>query len=202
MPGLNGLELARRLAAGAGPGNTAPQVVFTTAHEQYALQAFDSEAFDYLLKPIRLERLQRTVARLKETLAERARPRRPRIARHRGAAGRDAAPARRARARMRTAECSAVERGAGRRPVAMDTRGARRGDAPDRGRRSHLLPEQRQVHQRLHRRRRTPDPHPAAPAARTARRRGSSGRSTAASSSPRATWPAPAPTSAGACWSS
>jgi DNA-binding LytR/AlgR family response regulator len=72
MPGLNGLELARRLAAGAGPGNTAPQVVFTTAHEQYALQAFDSEAFDYLLKPIRLERLQRTVARLQETLAEHA----------------------------------------------------------------------------------------------------------------------------------
>jgi DNA-binding LytR/AlgR family response regulator len=72
MPGLNGLELARRLAAGAGPGNTAPQVVFTTAHEQYALQAFDSEAFDYLLKPIRLERLQRTVARLKEKMGERA----------------------------------------------------------------------------------------------------------------------------------
>jgi DNA-binding LytR/AlgR family response regulator len=72
MPGLNGLELARRLAAGAGRGNTAPQVVFTTAHEQYALQAFDSAAFDYLLKPIRLERLQRTVACLQETLAERA----------------------------------------------------------------------------------------------------------------------------------
>lgn len=72
MPGLNGLELARRLAADAGPGNTAPQVVFTTAHEQYALQAFDSAAFDYLLKPVRLERLQRTVARLQETLAERA----------------------------------------------------------------------------------------------------------------------------------
>jgi DNA-binding LytR/AlgR family response regulator len=65
MPGLNGLELARRLSA----GGTAPRVVFTTAHEQYALQAFDSEAFDYLLKPIRLERLQRTVERLKETLA-------------------------------------------------------------------------------------------------------------------------------------
>jgi DNA-binding LytR/AlgR family response regulator len=65
MPGLNGLQLASRLSA----GGSAPQVVFTTAHEQYALQAFDSEAFDYLLKPIRLERLQRTVARLKETLA-------------------------------------------------------------------------------------------------------------------------------------
>ena len=72
MPGLNGLQLASRLGEGAGPGNAAPHVVFTTAHEQYALQAFDSEAFDYLLKPIRLERLQRTVARLKEALTGRA----------------------------------------------------------------------------------------------------------------------------------
>jgi DNA-binding LytR/AlgR family response regulator len=68
MPGLNGLQLASRLSAGAG--NRAPRVVFTTAHEQYALQAFDSEAFDYLLKPIRMERLQRTVARLEAVLAE------------------------------------------------------------------------------------------------------------------------------------
>jgi DNA-binding LytR/AlgR family response regulator len=43
--------------------------VFTTAHEAYALQAFDHAAFDYLLKPIRLERLQRTVDRLKEALS-------------------------------------------------------------------------------------------------------------------------------------
>jgi DNA-binding LytR/AlgR family response regulator len=70
MPGLNGLQLASRLSAGM----SAPHVVFTTAHEQYALQAFDSAAFDYLLKPVRLERLQRTVARLKETLAQQAPP--------------------------------------------------------------------------------------------------------------------------------
>jgi DNA-binding LytR/AlgR family response regulator len=68
MPGLSGLQLASRLSE----GGSAPHVVFTTAHEQYALQAFDSEAFDYLLKPIRLERLQRTVERLQETLAEHA----------------------------------------------------------------------------------------------------------------------------------
>jgi DNA-binding LytR/AlgR family response regulator len=43
--------------------------VFTTAHDAYALQAFEHAAFDYLLKPIRLERLQRTVDRLKEVLA-------------------------------------------------------------------------------------------------------------------------------------
>lgn len=65
MPGLNGLQLAERLLS----GERAPRVVFTTAHEHYALQAFENAAFDYLLKPIRLERLQRTVARLKETLA-------------------------------------------------------------------------------------------------------------------------------------
>jgi DNA-binding LytR/AlgR family response regulator len=65
MPGLNGLDLAARLV----DGGRAPRVVFTTAHEAYALQAFDHAAFDYLLKPIRLERLQRTVDRLKEALA-------------------------------------------------------------------------------------------------------------------------------------
>ena len=64
MPGLTGLELAARLCA----GGRAPRVVFTTAHEQYALDAFEHAAFDYLLKPIGLERLQRTVARLREAL--------------------------------------------------------------------------------------------------------------------------------------
>jgi DNA-binding LytR/AlgR family response regulator len=70
MPGLNGMQLAERLCA----GGKAPRIVFTTAHEHYALQAFEQSAFDYLLKPIRLERLQRTVARLREALAAPAAP--------------------------------------------------------------------------------------------------------------------------------
>ena len=69
MPGLNGLQLAERLAGDAAGASGAPRVVFTTAHEHYALQAFEHAAFDYLLKPVRRERLARTVARLKEALA-------------------------------------------------------------------------------------------------------------------------------------
>jgi len=69
MPGLNGLQLAERLAADAAGASGAPRVVFTTAHEHYALQAFEHAAFDYLLKPIRRERLERTVARLQDALA-------------------------------------------------------------------------------------------------------------------------------------
>lgn len=65
MPGLSGIDLAARLCEGAHP----PRVVFTTAYDHYTLQAFEHAAFDYLLKPIGLERLSRTVARLKETLA-------------------------------------------------------------------------------------------------------------------------------------
>jgi DNA-binding LytR/AlgR family response regulator len=68
MPGLNGLQLAERLVADRSSSSPAPRVVFTTAHEHYALQAFEHAAFDYLLKPIRIERLERTVARLKEAL--------------------------------------------------------------------------------------------------------------------------------------
>ena len=64
MPGLTGLDVAARLFG----GGRAPRVVFTTAHEQYALHAFEHAAFDYLLKPIGLERLQRTVDRLRDAL--------------------------------------------------------------------------------------------------------------------------------------
>jgi len=64
MPGLNGLDLAARLCAGERP----PRIVFTTAHEEYALAAFEHAAFDYLLKPVKPERLARTVERLRAAL--------------------------------------------------------------------------------------------------------------------------------------
>lgn len=58
MPGLDGLETARRLAELPQP----PAIVFTTAHGEYALDAFDAHAVAYLLKPVRLERLERALA--------------------------------------------------------------------------------------------------------------------------------------------
>ena len=60
MPGLTGLEVA----AGALQASPATQVVFVTAYEQYAIDAFDKGAVDYLLKPIARERLQATLQRL------------------------------------------------------------------------------------------------------------------------------------------
>lgn len=53
MPGMDGLEAARQLAGREQP----PAVVFTTAFGEHALEAFDSAALDYLLKPVRRERL-------------------------------------------------------------------------------------------------------------------------------------------------
>lgn len=57
MPGLNGLETARRMAEMEQP----PAVVFTTAYSDYALEAFDAQAIAYLLKPVRLERLEQVL---------------------------------------------------------------------------------------------------------------------------------------------
>ena len=54
MPGMTGLEVARHLGALEEP----PAVVFATAYDEYALQAFDSQAVGYLLKPVRRERLE------------------------------------------------------------------------------------------------------------------------------------------------
>ncbi len=65
MPGMNGVELAARL----GELPEAPAVVFVTAYDEYALKAFDVQALDYLLKPVRAERL---AAALKRVAALRA----------------------------------------------------------------------------------------------------------------------------------
>jgi two-component system response regulator AlgR len=53
MPGMTGIEVARHLGALEHP----PAIVFTTAYDEYALQAFESQAVGYLLKPVRSERL-------------------------------------------------------------------------------------------------------------------------------------------------
>jgi two-component system LytT family response regulator len=68
MPELSGIELAASLPA------PAPLVVFVTAYDEYALQAFDANAIDYLLKPFDPARLQRALGRLRERLATRAAP--------------------------------------------------------------------------------------------------------------------------------
>ncbi|WP_330462046.1 LytTR family DNA-binding domain-containing protein [Streptomyces sp. NBC_00820] len=62
MPGLGGLELARLLHGFAAP----PLIVFVTAHEDFAVRAFDLKAVDYLLKPLRKERFAEAVRRVAE----------------------------------------------------------------------------------------------------------------------------------------
>jgi DNA-binding LytR/AlgR family response regulator len=69
MPGLSGLDAARLVHGRAG----APQLVFVTAHEQYAIEAFAVEALDYLLKPVDPERLAQVVRRLGKKPAAAAR---------------------------------------------------------------------------------------------------------------------------------
>jgi len=62
MPGLSGLEVAQK-------ADWKCPIVFITAHNKYAVEAFENEAVDYLLKPVSQDRLERTVKRLKERLA-------------------------------------------------------------------------------------------------------------------------------------
>ena len=61
MPGLSGVDAARQIGGRA-------QLVFVTAHDQYAVQAFEQRAIDYLVKPLDASRLADTIARLKERL--------------------------------------------------------------------------------------------------------------------------------------
>ncbi|MBQ4856305.1 response regulator transcription factor [Rhodanobacter sp. B2A1Ga4] len=65
MPGTDGVALAQRLA-----GRTRPQVIFCTAYEAHALKAFELGAVDYLLKPVRLERLRDALQRAQRRLAD------------------------------------------------------------------------------------------------------------------------------------
>ena len=67
MPGLTGIELAKR-------ADTRTHVVFVTAFDQYAVEAFDREVVDYVLKPVTDERLAKTVERLKRKLETAERP--------------------------------------------------------------------------------------------------------------------------------
>lgn len=67
MPGRSGLAIARESATGC-------QVVFTTAYDEYAVAAFEAGAIDYLLKPIRRERLQQAIERVRARLAQRQVP--------------------------------------------------------------------------------------------------------------------------------
>ena len=67
MPGMGGLEVARHLARLAAP----PRIIFVTAHDRHAVEAFELNALDYLLKPVRAERL--AAALKKATVPDNAR---------------------------------------------------------------------------------------------------------------------------------
>jgi DNA-binding LytR/AlgR family response regulator len=66
MPAMSGIEAAREIAA--LPGRV-PEIVFVTAYDQYAIDAFEAGVLDYVLKPAERERLARTVERIRSRLA-------------------------------------------------------------------------------------------------------------------------------------
>ncbi len=63
MPRLNGIEVIQKLQK---EGVSLPLIVFTTAYDEYALKAFDTNAIDYLLKPFEKERFKQTIEKIKE----------------------------------------------------------------------------------------------------------------------------------------
>jgi DNA-binding LytR/AlgR family response regulator len=72
MPGKTGVEAAREIAQmELGPDEYLPEVVFITAYDQYAVEAFEQGVADYVLKPAERERLQRTAERIQSRLAKR-----------------------------------------------------------------------------------------------------------------------------------
>lgn len=73
MPGLTGVDAARQIAQLPEDDDwLVPEIVFITAYDQYAVEAFEQGVADYVLKPAERERLQLTVARIKKRLAQRA----------------------------------------------------------------------------------------------------------------------------------
>ena len=66
MPGIDGFEVLRRI-----PQTSMPMVVFVTAFDRYAIEAFDAHALDCLLKPLVDERLERTLAHVRDQFAQR-----------------------------------------------------------------------------------------------------------------------------------
>jgi DNA-binding LytR/AlgR family response regulator len=72
MPASSGLEVAQALAEDWPAGEPFPLLVFISAYDQYALQAFEAQAVDYIVKPVQSERLAACVQRLQARLAERA----------------------------------------------------------------------------------------------------------------------------------
>jgi DNA-binding LytR/AlgR family response regulator len=71
MPGMTGLEASQALLEDWPEGTPAPLTVFVTAYDQFAVQAFEQQAVDYVLKPVQPERLAQTCERLRAALARR-----------------------------------------------------------------------------------------------------------------------------------
>jgi len=63
MPEIDGLAVARRIAERIDRPEARPAVIFVTAHDNFAVEAFDLDAIDYVLKPVALERLERAISR-------------------------------------------------------------------------------------------------------------------------------------------
>ena len=74
MPGQSGLDAAVELADTWPEGRPFPVLVFVTAYDQYAVQAFEAQAVDYLLKPVQAARLQQTVQKVQQALMHQAPP--------------------------------------------------------------------------------------------------------------------------------
>lgn len=72
MPGMGGLDAAAALADAWDASAPFPALVFVTAYDQYAVQAFEAQALDYVLKPVQPPRLQKTVQKLRLALSQRA----------------------------------------------------------------------------------------------------------------------------------